>query len=152
MLVHVPPHLEKYGGTTKFFVRSLRSPILFCTPTLKSAAPPLLIGAYMHARCSYRQRHVYLYCMRCFPRLYCTSSATRFKFPKTVIAHGEVTRRNVVFFPFSSPILSSYPFPSLLPLFYAPDQLGCLGEHCELIRQCLGQRFSRQLFFLHFVC
>jgi len=35
----VPPHLEKCGVQKKLF-RSLRSRILFCTPTLKSVAPP----------------------------------------------------------------------------------------------------------------
>ena len=34
----IPRHLEKWG--TKVFFRSLRSRILFYTPTLKSAAPP----------------------------------------------------------------------------------------------------------------
>ena len=37
------PHIRKSGGT-KIYFRSLRSRILFSTPTLESAAPPMLIS------------------------------------------------------------------------------------------------------------
>ena len=42
------PHIWKSGGTN--FFPSLRSRILFCTPTLKSVAPPMVITLRSHSR------------------------------------------------------------------------------------------------------